>query len=365
MLLSRLLWAVLATLSVSFSLQAQPVAGAKSGADQARPLIIAHRGASGYVPEHTLAAYSIAILQGADYIELDLVPSKDGQLFVRHDNELGLTTDVAEHPEFAPRKRQQQVDGVTMEGWFSEDFSAAELKRLRAVERIGQIRPGNTRFNGQFEIPTLQQVIDLVKALQISQGRQIGLYIETKHPTHFAGLGLGIEKQLLEVLARNGYRDASAPVYIQSFEVSNLKALHQLSSLRLIQLYDSGQPYDQLAQGKSLSYAQMASADGFKAVAKYATGVGPDKSLIIAQDDKGGLGKPSRFVADAHAAGLLVHPYSFRAENYFLPASLQRGESPAQRGDLQSLLRAYLDAGIDGLFIDQPDIAVRLRSAQK
>jgi glycerophosphoryl diester phosphodiesterase len=327
-----------------------------------RPLVIAHRGASGYVPEHTLAAYSIAILQGADYIEVDLVPSQDGQLFVRHDNELGLTTDVAQHPEFAGRKRQQRVDGVVLDGWFSEDFTAAELKRLRAIERIPQIRPGNTRLNGQFEIPTLQQVIDLVKALELSQGRQIGLYIETKHPTHFSRLGLGIERQLLEVLARNGYRDASAPVYIQSFEVSNLQTLHQLSSLRLIQLYDVQQPYDQVAQGNSLSYAQMATAEGLKAVAQYAAGVGPDRSYILAEDERGQLAKPSRFVADAHAAGLLVHPYTFRAENHFLPASLQRGQDPAAQGDIQALLRAFLDAGVDGLFIDQPDIAVGVRN---
>ena len=332
-------------------------------ADDGKPLIIAHRGASGYLPEHTLAAYAIAVLQGADYIEPDLVMSKDGQLFARHDNELGLTTDVAQRPEFASRKRKQMVDGVELNGWFSEDFTAAELKSLRAIERIPEIRPGNTRLDGQFEIPTLQEIIDLVKALEVSQKREIGLYIETKHPMHFERLGLAMERPLVDTLARNGYRDDKAPVYIQSFEVSNLKALRQLSSLRLIQLYYQGQPEDQRVLGTSLTYAQMASAKGLKAVAEYANGVGPEKSFVIPRNADGSLGKPTRFVADAHAAGLLVHPFTFRAENQFLPRDLKRGESPAQRGDIEAELRAFLATGIDGLFIDQPDIAVKMRDS--
>lgn len=334
-------------------------------ADDHKPLIIAHRGASGYVPEHTLAAYAIAILQGADYVEPDLVMSKDGQLFARHDNELGLTTDVASRPEFADRKRKASIDGVELDGWFSEDFTAAELKRLRAIERIPDIRPGNTRLDGQFEIPTLQQIIDLVKALQVSQGREIGLYIETKHPQHFKDLGLAMEKPLVQTLVRNGYRDAKAPVYIQSFEVSNLKALRQLSPLRLVQLYGKGQPHDQVVQGNPLTYAQMATPAGLQAVAAYANGVGPDKGYVIARKPDGSLGEPTRFVADAHAAGLLVHPYTFRAENQFLPTELQRGDSPAARGDIDAEVRAFLATGIDGLFIDQPDIAVRLRAEQQ
>ncbi len=352
-------------LALPFTAHAEtPAAPAAKRADDGKPLIIAHRGASGYLPEHTLAAYAVAVLQGADYVEPDLVMSKDGQLFARHDNELGLTTDVARHPEFADRKRKANIDGVELDGWFSEDFTAAELKRLRAIERIPDIRPGNTRLDGQFEIPTLQEVIDLVKALQVSQGREIGLYIETKHPAHFQQLGLGMDKPLIETLARNGYRDAAAPVYVQSFEVSNLKALRQLSSLRLVQLYGKGQPHDQVVQGNPLTYAQMATPAGLRAVAEYANGVGPDKSYVIPRKPDGSLGEPTRFVADAHAAGLLVHPYTFRAENQFLPAELQRGSSPADRGDIDAEVRAFLATSIDGLFIDQPDIAVRLRQQQ-
>ncbi len=355
-----------ALLALPFTASAeQPTAPAAKRADDGKPLIIAHRGASGYLPEHTLAAYAIAVLQGADYIEPDLVMSKDGQLFARHDNELGLTTDVARHPEFAERKRKQRIDGVELDGWFSEDFTAAELKRLRAIERIPDIRPGNTRLDGQFEIPTLQEIIDLVKALQVSQGREIGLYIETKHPAHFQQLGLAMEKPLVQALARNGYRDAEAPVYIQSFEVGNLKALRQLSSLRLVQLYGKGQPQDQVVQGNPLTYAQMATPAGLKAVAEYANGVGPDKGYVIPRQPDGSLGEPTPFVTDAHAAGLKVHPYTFRAENQFLPTDLQRGSDPATRGDIEAELRAFLATGIDGLFIDQPDIAVRLRDAAR
>lgn len=328
------------------------------------PLVIAHRGASGYVPEHTLAAYALAVLQGADYIEPDLVMTRDGQLVARHDNELGLTTDVSQRPEFATRKRTQQVDGVALTGWFSEDFTLAELKTLRAIERIPEIRPGNARLDGGLEIPTLQEIIDLVKTLQLSQGRRIGLYPETKHPTHFRQLGLAMEKPLVRILARNGYVGRQAPVYIQSFEVDNLKTLSGLTRLRLVQLFGSGQPYDQQVRGSQLTYAQMATPAGLKAIARYASGVGPEKGYIIPRDANGNLGTPTRFVADAHAAGLKVHPYTFRAENAFLPTSLRSSDQPQARGDVEAEIRAFLDAGIDGLFIDQPDVAVRLRQTR-
>ncbi|MES2818898.1 MAG: glycerophosphodiester phosphodiesterase [Pseudomonadota bacterium] len=329
---------------------------------EARPLIIAHRGASGYVPEHTLAAYALAILQGADYIEPDLVMSKDGHLLARHDNELGLTTDVSRHPEFAARRRTQTIDGVSLTGWFSEDFSLAELKTLRAIERIPQVRPGNARLDGAFEIPTLQEIIDLVKSLQLSQQRTIGLYSETKHPSHFQQLGLALEKPLVKLLKRNGYHNAKAPVYIQSFEVDNLKALSRLTSIRLVQLFGAGQPYDQQLLGSGLTYAQMASPAGLAAIAQYAAGVGPEKSYIIPRDANGNLGSPTAFVAQAHAVGLKVHPYTFRGENTFLPSNLRSDDDPQARGNSAAEIRAFLDAGIDGLFIDQPDIAVGLRA---
>ena len=260
------------------------LADASGASPQARPhdeepvpLVIAHRGASGYLPEHTLAAYALAILQGADYIEPDLVMTRDGELVSRHDNELGLTTDVAQRPEFAERKRTQAVDGVSLTGWFSEDFTLAELKTLRAIERIADIRPGNARLDGSLEIPNLQEIIDLVKTLQQSEGRRIGLYIETKHPTHFQQLGLAMEEPLVRILQRNGYADRDAPVYIQSFEVDNLKTLSALTQLRLVQLFGQGQPYDQQLRGSDLGYAQMATAAGLEAIAGYAVGVGPEK----------------------------------------------------------------------------------------
>ena len=329
--------------------------------EEPAPLIIAHRGASGYLPEHTLGAYALAILQGADYVEPDLVMTRDGELVARHDNELGLTTDVAQRPEFADRKRTQMVDGVTLTGWFSEDFTLAELKTLRAIERIPDIRPGNARLDGSLKIPTLQEIIDLVKSLQQSQGRRIGLYIETKHPTHFQQLGLAMEEPLVRILQRNGYADRDAPVYIQSFEVDNLKTLSDLTRLRLVQLFGRGQPYDQQVRGSNLSYERMATAAGLEAISRYAVGVGPEKSYVIPRDADGNLGQPTDFVANAHAAGLKVHPYTFRAENAFLPNDLRKGEANAERGDIQAEIRAYLDAGIDGLFIDQPDIALGLR----
>ncbi|EZH81050.1 glycerophosphodiester phosphodiesterase [Ectopseudomonas composti] len=342
--------------------QQQPSAKQPQPRQTKAPLVIAHRGASGYVPEHTLAAYALAALQGADYIEPDLVMTRDGQLVARHDNELGLTTDVAQRPEFADRKRTQSVDGRSLEGWFSEDFTLAELKTLRAIERIPQQRPGNTRFDGQFEIPTLQEIIDLVKRLEALQQRTIGLYPETKHPTHFQQRDLAMEKPLLAVLERNGYDSAEASVFIQSFEVENLKTLSTLTPLRLVQLlWIEGQPYDQQVLGSDLGYQQMITPEGLQNIASYAAGIGPEKGMVIPRDAAGNLSAPTSLVADAHAAGLKVHPYTFRAENAFLPSSLRTGSDPAERGDIDAELRAFLATGIDGLFIDQPDIAVRLR----
>ncbi|WXL28052.1 glycerophosphodiester phosphodiesterase [Ectopseudomonas mendocina] len=329
------------------------------------PLVIGHRGASGYVPEHTLASYALAVLQGVDYVEPDLVMSKDGVLLARHDNELGLTTDVSNHPEFADRKRTKNIDGNELTGWFSEDFTLAELKTLRAVERIPNIRPGNARLDGTFEIPTLQEIINLVKSLEISQRRSIGLYIETKHPTHFQQLGLAMERPLLKVLRKNGYDNPKAPVYIQSFEVNNLKTLSTLTKIPLIQLLEAqGQPFDQQATGSKLTYAQMVTPAGLRNIARYAAGIGPEKGQIIPRDANGNLTTPTTLVGDAHAARLKVHPYTFRAENNFLPANLRKGDNPQERGDINAEIQRFLATGIDGLFIDQPDIAVKLREGR-
>lgn len=332
--------------------------------DFCSPLIIAHRGASGYVPEHTLGSYALSITMGADYIEPDLVMTKDGVLVARHDNELSLTTDVASRIEFATRNRTQTVDGSAITGWFTEDFTLAEIKTLRARERIPDIRAGNARMDGTFSIPTFQEIISLAKGLQKSQKRTIGIYPEIKHSTHFKKLGLAMEEPVVNILHKNGYRDPSAPVYIQSFEVTNLKELKTKTRLRLLQLFESDkslQPFDQLELGTNLTYGEMASQEGLKEVAKYAHAAGPDKSYIIPRDTNNRLGAKTTFVDDAHEAGLKVHPYTFRAENAFLPTEFRSNESESNSGDLEAELRAYLDAGIDGLFSDQPDRVARLR----
>ncbi|TXF13773.1 glycerophosphodiester phosphodiesterase [Pelomicrobium methylotrophicum] len=332
-----------------------------------KPLVIAHRGASGYLPEHTLAAYAVAIFQGADFIEPDLVMTKDGHLIARHENVLDLTTDVASHPEFAGRRTTKGVDGVAVTGWFSEDFTLAEIKQLRAIERMPGVRPANTRFDRQFEVPTLQEIIDLVQACERALGRKIGLYPETKHPTYFQRLGLSMEEPLVRILHRNGYQGADGRVFIQSFEVGHLRKLRRMTRIPLVQLLGvGGKPYDVEAAGGSLTYDQMATPGGLADIAAYADGVGPEKShFILAPDAEGKLdpGNATDFVANAHAAGLQVHPYTFRAENRFLPVSLRSSGEPHALGDSEAEIKAFLALGIDGFFTDQADLGVRARDA--
>lgn len=353
------------TLCVTAAGLMKSVTNSKRSPDSCHPLVIAHRGASGYVPEHTLAAYGLAIMMGADYIEPDVVMTKDGHLVARHDNELGLTTDVSQRSEFSDRHRTQNVDGSELTGWFTEDFTLDELKTLRAIERIPQNRPGNARMDRSFDIPTVQEIIDLVKSLEISQRRTIGIYPEIKHSTHFQRLGLAMEAPLVQLLHNNGYEGRDAHIYIQSFEVNNLKELKKITDLRLLQLYSSdksSQPFDQATLGTNLTYGAMATAEGLKDVASYAYATGPDKSYIIPRDENDNLGTPTTFVADAHAAGLKVHPYTFRAENPFLPAEFRSSEqSDSAIGNFKGEISAFLAAGIDGLFADQPDIPVRMR----
>ena len=332
------------------------------------PIVIAHRGASGYVPEHTLAAYALAVLQGADFVEPDLVMTKDGHLVCRHDNLLNLTTDVAAHPDLAEHQTTKVVDGVSVTGWFTEDFSLEAIKMLRAKERIPDIRPANARFDGQFQVPTLQEVIDLVQALEQATGRHIGIYPETKHPTYFSQLGLAMQQSLVDILRRNGYESRRDRVFIQSFEVENLKLLRRMTNVPLAQLLrPEGKPYDVEAAGGTLTYEDMASAAGLAEIANYADGVAPEKYHFIIPLDGGGNLDPSnatKFVANAHAAGLKVHPYTFRAESCFLPINLQsRSGDPCEQGESAGEIGAFLAAGIDGLFTDQPDIGVRARNA--
>jgi len=322
-------------------------------------LVIGHRGASALRPEHTLAAYTKAIQDGADVIEPDLVSTRDGVLVARHENEISGTTDVAEKPEFAGRKTTKTIDGVQFTGWFTEDFTLAELKTLRAKERIPVNRPANTQYDRQFEVPTLQEIIDLAQRMSRETRRTIGIYPETKHPSYFKSIGLPMERRLVDTLHANGYKGKNAPVFIQSFEVSNLKEMRAMTDLPLVQLLSaSGQPEDFRLSGDSRGYRDIASAAGLLEVATYADGIGPAKDMVIPRDASGNLGSATSLVRDAHAAKLLVHPYTFRPENPFLPVNLRLGNpaSPSQRGNMEAEIAAFLDAGVDGVFTDDPAI---------
>jgi len=334
------------------------------------PTVIAHRGASALRPEHTLAAYQKAIDDGADIIEPDLVITRDGVLVARHENAIAIvnadgsvkeaTTDVADRPEFAARKATKTIDGQAVTGWFTEDFTLAELKTLRARERIPAQRPANAAYNGQFEVPTLQEVIDLAKAAGAKAGRVVGIYPETKHPTYFQSIGLPLEAPLLAVLEKNGWNHKDAPVFVQSFEVANLQAIRKRSSVRLVQLVaPSGRPYDFVAQGaaETRGYADLITPEGLQQVARYANAIGPYKTLVAPVKD-GLPGQPTGLVERARAAGLAVHIWTLRPENAFLPAGLKK--APASdatlRGDSVAEITAYLRAGIDGFFTDDPAV---------
>ncbi len=322
-------------------------------------LVIGHRGASALRPEHTIESYSKAIDDGADVIEPDLVATRDGVLVARHENEISGTTNVADKPEFAGRKAIKIIDNVSITGWFTEDFTLAELQTLRARERIPLNRPGNTVFDGHFMVPTFQAVMDLARARAAETGRTIAIYPETKHPSYFKSINLPLEKRLVDALDSNGYRGKAAPVFIQSFEVANLKEIRKLTDVRIVQLLSaSGKPEDFRLAGDARTYADISTAAGLRDIASYANGVGPDKSMVIPRTAQNTLGAPTSLVADAHAAGLVVHPYTFRPENPFLPAELRRGNAGSQteRGDLAAEMTIFLRAGIDGFFTDDPAI---------
>jgi glycerophosphoryl diester phosphodiesterase len=341
----------------------------------AAPVVIGHRGASGYVPEHTLASYFLAIQYGADCVEPDLVMTRDGVLIARHENELGGTTDVAAQRQFAARRTTKRVDGTPVTGWFSEDFTLRELKTLRARERIPDLRPGNARFDGQFEIATFEELLALVQGVEgqrAARARQlglappapVGLYPEIKHASYFATLGLAMQAPLLALLGQYGYQGRDRRVWLQSFEVSFLQTLSGMTRLPLVQLIeDRGAPFDLTVAQDARTYADLISAQGLKEIARYAQAIGPAKSLVIPRNADGTLGVPTTLVADAHAAGLAVNPWTFRLENEFLPADYRRGAAPAGAGDLIGELLAYLRAGIDGFFTDQADVGVSARAA--
>lgn len=377
------------TLLAALSFQA-PVALAQAAPTLSgqKPLVIAHRGASGYLPEHTIEGYKLAIEQGADFIEPDLVSTRDGVLVVRHEPMLSGTTDVADRPEFANRKTTRKVDGVDTTDWFANDFTAAEIKTLKAKQAFVD---RDQSHNGQYQIPTFQEVIDLAKAESARTGRTIGIYPETKHPTYHAALGLAFEDKLLDMLKAAGWTDKNAPVFIQSFETANLKYLRPKTQLRLVQLVDGDgvdkdgkvtlaapfdRPYDFAVLGDKRTFQDMLSAEGLKEIATYADGVGPWKPYLIgAKQTIGADGKPqdlngdgaidepdriliapTNVVKDAHAAGLLVHSWTFRSEPKRL-ASDFKGEASAE-------YKAFFALGLDGLFSDFPDQAVKARDGK-
>ncbi len=317
--------------------------------------IIAHRGASGDRPEHTLAAYELAIDQGADFIEPDLVLTRDGVFVARHENEISGTTDVADHPEFADRKTTKRFDGHELTGWFTEDFTLAELRTLRAKERLPFLRPDNTAYNGQFPIPTLEDVLALVKRKEAETGRVIGIYPEMKHPGYFETLGFDMVPMLIDQLKEAGYEDRDDPVFIQCFEVKPLVRARLRTKLRLVQLISAeGSPPD-IEDG---SYPLMVTPIGLSRVAVYADGIGPDMRLVLDAD-----GTPTDVVKDAHEQGLVVHPYTLRRENAFMPESLKSSDNPAGLGGFPVLMGLLVKAGVDGFFTDHPGAAVMLRES--
>ncbi|MDQ2582873.1 glycerophosphodiester phosphodiesterase [Saccharothrix yanglingensis] len=366
MVRTRFVGAALAALVVAGVAAVLPT-GSASGDDRVEvsrkgPLVIGHRGASGYRPEHTLAAYELAARMGADYVEPDLVVTRDGKLVARHENEIGGTTDVAAHPEFAARKTTKVVDGVPITGWFTEDFTLAELKTLRAVERIPDVRPRNTLYDGRFEIPTFEEVVELSRRLSRELGRDIGLYPETKHPTYFQDIGLPLEPRLVDVLNRKGLNRHGAKVYVQSFEVANLKALKRELRVPLVQLVSgSGAPYDFVKAGDKRTYGDLVTPAGLREIRTYASGIGAEKSRIIPRDADGRLTTPTTLVRDAHTRGLVVHAWTFRNENAFLPADFRTSADPAAYGRAFGEYAAFYATGLDGVFADNPDTAVEAR----
>ena len=360
---SRLALAALLSLIVPAAMAGPAAAGKSQKTSKADPLVVAHRGASGYRPEHTLAAYALGARMGADYIEPDLVSTKDGVLVARHENEISGTTDVAEHPEFASRRATKTIDGVALTGWFTEDFTLAELKTLRAKERIPELRPRNTLYNGRYQVPTFQEVVDLARRLSRELHRTIGIYPETKHPTYFRTIGLPLEEPLVRVLERNDLDGRRAKVFVQSFEVANLKALDRRIDAPLVQLLSTrtSSPYDFVVGGDPRTYGDLATPAGLREISRYADGVGPSKDYIVPRDASGNSLPPTTFVRDAHRAGLVVHPYTFRNENTFLPLELRSSADPAAYGNAFAEYEQFFALGVDGLFSDNADTAVEAR----
>jgi len=322
------------------------------------PEVIAHRGASGERPEHTASAYRLAVEQGADFIEPDLVMTRDGQFVVRHENEIGGTTDVAERSGFAARKTTKAIDGVETTGWFTEDFTLAELKTLHARERLPLLRPGNTAWDRQEAILTFDEVVALAREESARTGRVIGVAPELKHPSYFASIGLPMEEGFVAALERHSLTDAKAPILIQCFEVGALQRLSARIDAPLLQLMSvSGGPADR----PDLTYAAMSTREGLGTVAAYADAIGVETGMILPRDDMARSLPATPLVADAHDAGLRVVVWTFRAENAFLPLERRHGDAPADHGDLSGYLGAFYALGVDAVFSDFPGAAVAAR----
>ncbi|WP_411148998.1 glycerophosphodiester phosphodiesterase [Streptomyces sp. A30] len=328
------------------------------------PTIIGHRGASGYRPEHTLGAYQLALDLGADIVEAgDLVPTKDGHLVCRHEPEIGGTTDVANHPEFAGRKTTKVLDGVSTTGWFTEDFTLAELKTLRAIERIPANRPHNTLYNGRWEIPTFEEVLKWQDEQTRRRGKQVWIYPELKHPTYFRKLGLGLEERVAKLLRKYGRDKWKSPVIIQSFEPTSIQRLNKLVDNPLVVLLSgpATRPWDFVETGDPRTVADLVKPAGLREIASYAQGIGPTLDLIIPKDAAGRLTQPTTLVKDAHKVGLVLHPWTLRNENPFLPADFRKGTDADAYGDVFGAYKAYFATGIDGVFTDQPDTGLLAR----
>jgi glycerophosphoryl diester phosphodiesterase len=328
------------------------------------PTVIGHRGASGYRPEHTLGAYQLALDMGADIVEAgDLVPTRDGHLVCRHEPEIGGTTDVADHPEFAGRKRTKSLDGVVTTGWFTEDFTLAELKTLRATERIPANRPRNTLYDGRWEIPTFEEVLRWQDEQTRRRGRQVWIYPELKHPTYFRKLGLGLEERVARILRRHGKDGKNSPVILQSFEPTSIQRLDKLVGNPLVVLLSNAgsRPWDFVETGDDRTVADLVTPEGLREIASYAQGIGPTLDLVIPRDPAGRLKEPTTLVRDAHRAGLILHPYTLRNENPFLPADFRKGTDADAYGDVFGAYRAYFATGIDGIFTDHPDTGLLAR----
>lgn len=346
--------------SISRTLATRTPAVRRIASLEVTPAVVAHRGASGYRPEHTLDAYRTAIRMGVDDIELDLVITADGVLVARHENEISGTTDVADHPRFAARRTTKVVDGETLTGWFVEDFTFAEIKTLTARERLPRTRPHSTAYDGREGIPTFNEVLAMVGAESTRRGRTVGVMAELKHATYFDRLGLSLEQPLLADLSRHGLDHARSRVSVMAFETAILRSLAGCTRVPVIQLLGPAhlRPRDLAAAGDPRTYGDLATPGGLAWIDQYADGIGAHKSLVLPPDENGAIGAASALVRDAHRLWLTVHVWTLRAENRFLPTDLRIGTDPEAHGDLAAETRAFLWAGVDGLITDHPDVAL-------